>query len=134
MRFKESLALDYLIDERRASLLLKHNKLDIDKRAQALTVLIAARDELDRIANIQEPEYVRKHIKFSGTAEDGRRIKSRKRRDLRHLNLQAVPAVTNIGDIHVNVGRVPNADFTGREIAKALRTELRRGGESGREL
>ena len=123
MRFKESLALDHLIDERRASLLLKHNKLEIDKRAQALTVLIAARDELDRIANIQEPEYVREHIKFSGTAEDGRRIKSRKRRDLRRLNL---PPVTNVGDITVNV----KSDVSGRDIARQLKREFRQGKSS----
>lgn len=87
MRFKESMALDRMIDERRMSLSRSDlDQFEMEKRAMALTALIMARNELDRIANIQAPEYVRKHIKFSGTAEDGRRIKPRKRRDLRHLN------------------------------------------------
>jgi len=117
------MALDRMIDGRRMSLLRNIDQFEMERRALALVALIAARDELDRIANIQAPEYVRKHIKFSGTAEDGRRIKPRKRRDLRHMNLQAMPAVTNMGDIHVNVAVKPNAEG----IAEQLKRELRKG-------
>lgn len=129
MRFKESMALDRMIDERRVSLSRSDlDQFEMEKRAMALTALIMARNELDRIAAIQAPEYVRKHIKFSGTAEDGRRIKSRKRRDLRHLHLQAVPAVTNIGDIHVTVKS--DTEVSGRSIARQLRKEFRKGNSS----
>ncbi len=112
------MALDRMIDERRKSLSRTDlDQFEMEKRAMALTALIMARNELDRIANIQAPEYVRQHIKFSGTADDGRRIRPRKRRDLRHLNLQAV----------VNVGDTRAAADAGKGIAEAIRRELRRG-------
>ncbi len=117
------MALDRMIDERRKSLSRNIDQFEMEKRAMALAALITARNELDRIANIQAPEYVRQRIKFSGTAEDGRRIKARKRRDLRHLHLQAVPSV---GDIHVTV----TDEVSGRSIAEQLKRELRRGTSS----
>lgn len=83
MRFKESIALDRLIDERRASLARDMDALEMEKRAQALAVLIEARQRLDEIGSRKEPSYVRSHVRFVGTDENGRKIRPRKSRHLR---------------------------------------------------
>lgn len=130
MRFKESLALDRMIDERRASLLIDRDKFEMEKRAQALAVLIEARDRLDEIGARQEPEYRRYHKRFTGTAEDGRKIRPRRRRDQRRQhNVDDLRRnyEQRVGDITVSVGDSKESATTGREIAAAIRRELRRG-------
>ena len=86
MRFKESLALDHLIEQRRSSL-ASHDGLELDKRAQALAILIEARQRLDDVADQREQPAVREHIRFTGTDETGRRIRPRRRRDLRQRHV-----------------------------------------------
>lgn len=128
MRFKESLALDRLINERRVSLSREGSELEIDKRAQALAVLIEARDKLDAIGEQAEPVYRRYRSKFVGTDEDGRRIKPRRRRDQRRRH--------NVDDLQRQYYEHPvitvNApQVSAREIAQTIRREIRRGGGTG---
>lgn len=72
MRFRESIKLDSLIDERLASFTrIDLSKLELEKRSMALQVMIRARNELDEIANMKQ----------SSTTTTGRDI----RREVRRL-------------------------------------------------
>jgi hypothetical protein len=122
MRFKESLALDHMINERRNSLVREASELKLDKRAQALAVLIEARDKLDAIGAQTEPVDRRYHEKFVGTDEQGRKIRPRRRRALRRQhNVDDLQRryESRIGDIDVTI---PHS----AEFGKTLRKELRR--------
>ena len=86
MRFRESIQLDRMIDERHKSLDKPQTSLQLERRARALSVLIDARNKLDEISNEEEPVDVKEHITFTGTAADGRKIKRRRPRELRKTN------------------------------------------------
>ncbi|MHA1952148.1 MAG: hypothetical protein ACW987_20080 [Candidatus Thorarchaeota archaeon] len=123
MRFKESLKLDRLIDRRRESL-ARYEGLELEKRAQALAVLIEARKQLDEIGRQKQPQYVQYHQRFTGTDENGRKIRPRKRRASRRQH--------NIDDLQRNYEQrlaridVITEPLSGAELGRKLRKELRR--------
>ena len=84
MRLKESIILDRLIDERKALLSREGlSQLNIDKHILAIAAMMDVRRKLDSIANMKNMDDVVVHVKFAGTDETGRKIKSRLRRELR---------------------------------------------------
>lgn len=88
MRFKESLKLDHLIDERRESLLRTYlDKMELDKRVLLLAVLMETRTRLDEIANMKSRDDVVFTTKFIGTDENGRKIRPRRNRNQRRRHL-----------------------------------------------